>query len=155
MSLAAEGVMRGDLPSKGFDIHCPLMGHGINYLATSCRSRVKNGGCSRKTCKRFTGEKILQTLSGVRVEPVPVVQEPAAPDILPPTTKTKDGKRNRRHHPTETTSVRPPESILNLDFTDEPELLQRLTRCAEQSGSTPQDEAKLFIHAYLEFLGVR
>lgn len=53
MTLSETGTARGDLPAKGYDIHCPLMGgSGVNYLASSCLERLANKGCRMTGCSR-------------------------------------------------------------------------------------------------------
>jgi hypothetical protein len=50
---------RGELPSSGYNIHCPLMGgdsQTFNYLLSSCRSRQASRGCSERTCPRFAAK---------------------------------------------------------------------------------------------------
>ena len=50
---------RGELPSSGYNIHCPLMGGDsqiFNYLISSCRSRQASRGCSERTCPRYVSK---------------------------------------------------------------------------------------------------
>jgi hypothetical protein len=90
--LAAAGIIRGDLPAKDYDIHCPLMGQGVNYLASSCRERVANGNCHAKGCKRHSGEKIITSL---QPKPTPMTR----PEFLATWfVRVGAGQRTTTHH---------------------------------------------------------
>lgn len=180
VGLAAAGVQRGDLPVKEYDIYCPLMGDqpgAKNYYRSSCALRVRSGGCGIK-CARKMPKVVPAAVEPVKpvevVEPV-VVDKPAKKrDRVAPCANcervmslaarglcgrcldrlTKDGTLDDLY-PSKKAGRRASDGRFVVDLFGEPDLVRRLELAAKRQGSTAQEEAILYITAYLDYLGVK
>lgn len=81
--LSSAGVARGELPVKGYDIHCPLMGgQGLNYLGSSCRGRLAQKTCRLTSCSRFQSATKAKRPNMEPVKAVAKIKSPA--QVEPP-----------------------------------------------------------------------